>query len=65
MSCGGTGDLVERLVNGGNYSVVECTVLDRIVAEQEDSNSSRFDSASAAKFGKLLGVDAIIVGRIT
>jgi curli biogenesis system outer membrane secretion channel CsgG len=56
---------VERLVNGGKYSVIERAMLDRIMLEQNDSNSDRFDSASAAKIGKLLGVDAIIVGSIT
>lgn len=56
---------VEKLVNGGKYSVIERAMLDRIMLEQNDSNSDRFDSNSAAKIGKLLGVDAIIVGSIT
>jgi curli biogenesis system outer membrane secretion channel CsgG len=56
---------VEKLVNGGKYSVIERAMLDRIMQEQNDSNSDRFDSNSAAKIGKLLGVDAIIVGSIT
>lgn len=56
---------VEKLVNGGKYSVIERAMLDRIMMEQNDSNSDRFDSNSAAKIGKLLGVDAIIVGSIT
>ena len=57
--------LVEKLVNGGTYSVIERKALDAIVTEQDLSNSDRFDSSSAAKIGRLLGVDAIITGSIT
>ncbi len=57
--------LVEKLVNGGVFSVIERKVLDTIVSEQNISNSDRFDSNSAAKIGRLLGVDAIITGSIT
>jgi curli biogenesis system outer membrane secretion channel CsgG len=57
--------LVEKLVNGGVYSVIERKALDAIIAEQNLSNSDRFDSSSAAKIGRLLGVDAIITGSIT
>jgi hypothetical protein len=35
------------------------------MAEQNFSNSNRADPTSAAKIGKLLGVDAILVGSIT
>jgi curli biogenesis system outer membrane secretion channel CsgG len=57
--------LVEKLVNGGAYSVIERKALDTIINEQNLSNSDRFDSTSAAKIGRLLGVDAIITGSIT
>jgi curli biogenesis system outer membrane secretion channel CsgG len=57
--------LVDKLVADGTFSVIERKMLDKIVAEQNLSNSDRFDSTSAAKIGKLLGVDAIIVGSIT
>jgi curli biogenesis system outer membrane secretion channel CsgG len=57
--------LVDRLVNGGVYSVIERKDLDKIVAEQNFSNSDRADANSAAKIGRILGVDAIIVGSIT
>jgi curli biogenesis system outer membrane secretion channel CsgG len=57
--------LVTRLVKDGTYSVIERKALDKILAEQNFSNSDRANPASAAKLGKLLGVDAIIVGSIT
>ncbi|MBZ5561568.1 MAG: CsgG/HfaB family protein [Acidobacteriia bacterium] len=57
--------LVEQLVNGGAYSVIERKAIDKIVAEQNFSNSDRADANTAAKIGRLLGVDAIIMGSIT
>ncbi len=57
--------LVKRLVQDGTYSVIERKALDKILAEQNFSTSDRANPASAAKIGKLLGVDAIIVGSIT
>lgn len=57
--------LTDRLVSGGVYSVYERKALDKVLAEQNVSNTDRFDSASAAKIGRLLGVEAIITGAIT
>jgi curli biogenesis system outer membrane secretion channel CsgG len=57
--------LVTDLVKDGSYSVIERKALDKIMKEQNFSNSDRADPNSAAKIGKLLGVDAIIVGSIT
>ena len=62
----GIGDLlVTGLVKDGTYSVIERKALDKILAEQNFSNSERADPSSAAKIGKLLGVDAIVEGSIT
>lgn len=57
--------LVKYLVKDGSYSVIERKAMDKILAEQNFSNSDRANPNSAAKLGKLLGVDAIIVGSIT
>ena len=57
--------LVDRLVNDGTYSVIERKAVDKVVAEQNFSNSNRADSSSAAKLARILGVDAIIIGSIT
>ncbi len=62
----GIGDLlVKNLVKDGTYSVIERKQLDKILAEQNFSTSDRANPASAAKIGKILGLDAIIVGSIT
>lgn len=57
--------LVTKLVNDGQYAVIERSALDKILAEQNFSNSDRADPASAAKIGKILGLDAMIIGSIT
>jgi len=57
--------LVKHLVKDGTYSVIERKMLDKILAEQNFSTSDRANPASAAQIGKILGVDAIIVGSIT
>jgi curli biogenesis system outer membrane secretion channel CsgG len=57
--------LVRNLVEDGTYSVIERKDMDRILNEQNFSNSDRANKDSAAKIGKLLGADAIIVGSVT
>src|SRR5271168_515234 len=57
--------LVKYLVKDGTYSVIERKALDKILAEQNFSNSDRANPNSAARLGKILGVDAIIVGSVT
>ncbi len=62
----GIADLtVKYLVQDGTYSVIDRAAMDKILAEQNFSNSDRANPTSAAKLGKLLGVDAIIVGSVT
>src|SRR5580658_2951645 len=64
--CKGISDLLVRhLVQDGTYSVIERKSMDKILTEQNFSNSDRANPNSAAKIGKILGLDAIIVGSIT
>jgi curli biogenesis system outer membrane secretion channel CsgG len=57
--------LVDKLVAGGVYSVIERKAIDKIIAEQNFSNSDRADASTAAKIARILGVDAIVIGSIT
>jgi curli biogenesis system outer membrane secretion channel CsgG len=57
--------LVDRLLSEGSYSIIERRKLDLILAEQNFSTSERADSSSAARIGKVLGVNAIILGSVT
>jgi curli biogenesis system outer membrane secretion channel CsgG len=56
---------VTNLVKDGTYSVIERKKLDAILQEQNFSNSDRANPTTAAKIGKVLGVNAIVVGSIT
>jgi curli biogenesis system outer membrane secretion channel CsgG len=57
--------LVTQLVKDGTYRVIERNALDKILTEQNFSNSDRADPNTAAKLGKILGVNTIIIGSIT
>jgi curli biogenesis system outer membrane secretion channel CsgG len=57
--------LVTNLVKNGTFSVIDRSSLDKVLAEQNFSNSNRADPATAARIAKILGVDYIIVGTIT
>jgi curli biogenesis system outer membrane secretion channel CsgG len=57
--------LINRLVQDASCSVIERSALDKLLSEQNFSNSDRADPATAAKLGRILGVDAIILGSIT
>src|SRR5215831_11672257 len=57
--------LITKLVKGGNVSVIERNAIDKLLAEQNLTNSDRTDPVTAAKLGRVLGVDAIILGTIT
>jgi curli biogenesis system outer membrane secretion channel CsgG len=57
--------LINELVNNGTYRVIERNQIDKILNEQNFSNSNRADPSTAAKIGHILGVDAVITGDIT
>jgi curli biogenesis system outer membrane secretion channel CsgG len=57
--------LVDRLVQDGVYSVIERNAINKVLNEQNFANSDRADASTAAKIGRVLGVDAIIIGSIT
>jgi len=57
--------LISRLVQIGTVSILERAQLDKLLAEQNLTNSDRTDPLTAAKLGRILGVDAIVMGAIT
>ena len=57
--------MVTKLVNDGVYKVIERKAIDKILAEQNLSNSDRANPDTAAKIGRILGLDAIVIGSIT
>lgn len=57
--------MISQLVNGGRVTVIERDKLDQIIKEQNLENSDRNDPQSAAKIGKLLGIDDVVIGAVT
>jgi curli biogenesis system outer membrane secretion channel CsgG len=57
--------LEQKLVQDGKYRVVDRNTMDKILKEQNFSNSDRVDAGTAAKIGQILGVSCIVVGSIT
>ena len=57
--------LINQLVNDGTYRIIERTALDKVLKEQNLSNSDRVSTATAAKIGGLLGADIIVTGDVT
>jgi curli biogenesis system outer membrane secretion channel CsgG len=57
--------LVDRFLKDGTYRVIERRDINKVLQEQNFSNSDRADASTAAKIGRVLGVDAIVIGDIT
>ncbi|MES2219566.1 MAG: CsgG/HfaB family protein [Acidobacteriota bacterium] len=57
--------LIDKMLNDGTYRIIERNAIDKIMNEQNFSNSNRVDPATVAKIGHILGVDAVITGDIT
>jgi curli biogenesis system outer membrane secretion channel CsgG len=54
----------EKILGCGEFTLVERAQLLDIVEEQELSGTDLFDPRTAAKLGKLLGADAVLIGSI-
>lgn len=57
--------LVTELVKEGTYTVVERKRLQQAIDEQKMNQADQFDPKVATEIGKLLGVDAIVIGSVT
>jgi curli biogenesis system outer membrane secretion channel CsgG len=57
--------LEQKLLSDGKYRLIDRNSIDKVLKEQNFSNSDRVDSSTAAKIGQILGVSAIITGSIT
>ncbi len=56
--------LIQKLVEDGKYSVVERAALEKVGNEQNLSQGQLSDPDAAAKIGRLLNVDFIIIGSV-
>jgi curli biogenesis system outer membrane secretion channel CsgG len=57
--------LVTALVKSGKFSVIERQELEKVFAEQRLGNSGAVTPETAAKVGRVLGVELLVIGSIT
>lgn len=57
--------LTNKLVNSGRYSVIERSRIADVLAEQNLAVAGRIDPSTAAQVGRVLGVDAVVIGSVT
>lgn len=53
------------LVNSGNYDIVERSLLEQVMQEQQFSNSGAVDDKDATEIGKLAGANKIVLSMVT
>lgn len=59
-----TDQLISQLAGSGNYEIIDRAYLQNILQEQNQSYGSRFDTAGAAKLGKLANANLLIIGQV-
>jgi curli biogenesis system outer membrane secretion channel CsgG len=57
--------IITKLSTDGKFVLFERSALDKIIKEQNLSNSDRADQNTAVKLGKIAGVDGIVIGSVT
>lgn len=58
-------ELVTALLNTGKFRLIEREQLDKVLAEQNLSASGKIDTSTATKIGRLLGVQILVMGKVT
>ncbi len=58
-------ELVTELLKTGKFRLIEREQIDKVLNEQNFGTSGRVDNNSAAKIGKILGVQYLVMGRVT
>jgi curli biogenesis system outer membrane secretion channel CsgG len=57
--------LTNRMVQDGTFSIIERSQIAAVLREQNLGASGRIDASTAAEIGRILGVDAVVVGSVT
>jgi curli biogenesis system outer membrane secretion channel CsgG len=58
-------ELVTALFNSGKFRLIEREQVQKVLAEQNLANSGRIEPRTAARLGKILGVQILIIGKVT
>lgn len=57
--------ITNQLVKDGNFIVIERSRIDSVLAEQNLGKTDRIEPTTAAQIGRILGVDAVLIGSVT
>ena len=57
--------MITALIRTDSYKVIERTQLDKILEEQALGQTGAIDEETAVDVGKLLGVDAVVIGSVS
>jgi len=58
--------LIQKLLQGGKFTLIDRSALEKLLREQSEAETDCVDAyALATRIGRLLGLDAMIVGAIT
>lgn len=58
-------EFVTELLKTKKFRLIEREQIDKVLQEQDFGESGRVDTRSAAKIGKILGVQFLVMGRVT
>lgn len=58
-------EFVTEFLKTNRFRLIEREQIDRILEEQDFGQSGRVDTQTAATIGKILGVDFLVMGRVT
>ena len=65
LSRSAAANLAEELFKTGRFRVIERQRLDAVLGEQNLGDSGRIDPTTAARIGKILGVQLVVIGSIS
>lgn len=58
-------EFVTEFLKTNRFRLIEREQIDQVIAEQDFGQSGRVDTKTAASIGKILGVDFLVMGRVT
>lgn len=58
-------EFVTELLKTNKFRLIEREQIEKVIEEQDFGESGRVDTRSAAKIGKILGVQFLVMGRVT
>jgi curli biogenesis system outer membrane secretion channel CsgG len=58
-------ELVTALLNTGKFRLIEREQIQKVLEEQNLASQGRIDSSTAARIGRILGVQILIMGKVT